>query len=242
VLRRILRRASRFARLLGQKEPFICRLVQVLSETMGDAFPEIRERRDFVTEVIRSEEDRFIRTLDAGLDRFDKIVAELGTRKVVPGDKVFVLYDTYGFPPDLTRILAEEKGLTTDEPGFEKCMEEQKTRARAAQKQGINTMGTEGWTTFSEGSTRFVGYELSGCETKVLRYREDKGVLSIVLETTPFYAEMGGEVGEKGTLLSDGLELSVFDTIKVNDTVIHRGKVVKGVADETSMGKVFSHP
>jgi len=239
VLRRILRRASRFARLLGQKEPFLCKLVQVLSDTMGDAFPEILARRDFVTEVIRSEEDRFIRTLDAGLDRFDKIAAELGSNKVVPGDKVFVLYDTYGFPPDLTRILAEEKGLTADEVGFEKCMEEQKARARGAQKQGINTMGTEGWTVFSDGSTRFVGYEFSSCGTKVLRYREDKGILSIVLESTPFYAEMGGEVGEKGVLVSDGLEISVFDTIKVNDTVIHRGKVVVGTAEEASMGGLF---
>ncbi|MFA6341659.1 MAG: DHHA1 domain-containing protein, partial [Fibrobacteraceae bacterium] len=100
-------------------------------------------------------------------------------------------------------------------------------------------MGTEGWTVFSEGSTRFVGYEFSSCGTKVLRYREDKGILSIVLESTPFYAEMGGEVGEKGVLVSDGLEISVFDTIKVNDTVIHRGKVVVGTVEEASMGGLF---
>lgn len=239
VLRRILRRASRFARLLNQKEAFICKLVQVLADTMGDAFPEIRERKDFVTEVIKSEEERFIKTLDAGLERFDKIVQEMGNTKVVPGDKVFVLYDTYGFPPDLTGILAEEKGLSIDENGFETCMQEQKARARANMKQGINTMGTEGWTAYSNASTKFVGYELASCETKVVRYREDKGVLSIVLETSPFYAEMGGQVGDKGTLIANGLEISVFDTVKVNDTSIVRGKVVKGIATEESMSAVF---
>lgn len=239
VLRRILRRASRFARLLNQKEAFICKLVQVLADTMGDAFPEIRERKDFVTEVIKSEEERFIKTLDAGLERFDKIVQEMENTKVVPGDKVFVLYDTYGFPPDLTGILAEEKGLSIDENGFETCMQEQKARARANMKQGINTMGTEGWTAYSNASTKFVGYELASCETKVVRYREDKGVLSIVLETSPFYAEMGGQVGDKGTLIANGLEISVFDTVKVNDTSIVRGKVVKGIATEKSMSAVF---
>ena len=353
VLRRILRRASRFARLLGQKKPFICQLVQVLADTMGDAFPEIRERKEFVASVIKSEEESFIRTLDAGLERFENIVAEMNNvfipenmrvqdlvkeyvagilenvqdaefnqllnadyakdlfglhdtqfpflikasdrtkyedgqsrfyqqvqvfrnnqeyvitsqwrqdsyskvkawitshmallmrkqgyqpAKVVPGDKVFLLYDTYGFPPDLTGILAEEKGLTIDEEGYNKCMEEQKARARANMKQGINTMGTEGWTQYSEESTKFVGYELSACETKVVRWREDKGVLSIVLETSPFYAEMGGQVGDKGTLVSADLEIDVFDTVKVNDTALCRGKVKKGTANEETMGAVF---
>ncbi len=239
VLRRILRRASRFARLLGQKEAFICRLVQVLADTMGDAFPEIRERKDFVTEVIKSEEERFIKTLDAGLERFASIVAELNGEKVIPGDKVFQLYDTYGFPPDLTGILAEEKGLSIDEKGFESCMEEQKARARANMKQGINTMGTEGWTQYSEVSTEFVGYELAVCETRIARFREDKGVLSIVLEKSPFYAEMGGQVGDKGTLVAGELEIAVFDTVKVNDTAVCRGKVVKGEATEESMGQTF---
>lgn len=239
VLRRILRRASRFARLLGQKEAFICKLVQVLADTMGEAFPEIRERKDFVTEVIKSEEERFIKTLDAGLERFENIVQELDGAKVISGDKVFQLYDTYGFPPDLTGILAEEKGLSIDEAGFEKCMEEQKARARANMKQGINTMGTEGWTQYSEVSTEFVGYELATCETKIARFREDKGVLSIVLEKSPFYAEMGGQVGDKGTLVASGLEISVFDTVKVNDTAVCRGKVLKGEATEESMAQVF---
>jgi alanyl-tRNA synthetase len=240
VLRRILRRASRFARLLGQKQAFICRLVQVLADTMGDAFPEIRERKDFVASVIKSEEESFIRTLDSGLERFAAIAADLKKGGVVPGDKVFLLYDTYGFPPDLTGILAEEKGLTIDEDGYEKCMEEQKARARANMKQGTNTMTSEGWTEYVVGSTKFVGYETDHAEVKVLRFREDKDVLSIVLETSPFYAEMGGQVGDKGTLVSGGLEISVFDTVKVNDTSICRGKVTKGEATPETMGGTFT--
>ncbi|HSQ42982.1 MAG TPA: alanine--tRNA ligase [Fibrobacteraceae bacterium] len=239
VLRRILRRASRYARLLNQKEPFICKLVPTLSDLMGDAFPEIRERATFVAEVIRSEEERFIRTLDSGLERFDKIAAELNGGKVIPGDKVFVLYDTYGFPPDLTRILAEEKGLSIDEPGFEKSMNEQKERARAAQKQVLSAGGSEGWTIYAEGSTEFLGYDLPSCEVKVLRFREDAGMLSIVLDHTPFYAECGGQVGEKGKLEGKDLEIEVVDTIKVNDIWIHRAKVVKGTANEQTMGQTL---
>ncbi len=239
VLRRILRRASRFARLLGQKKPFICNLVQVLADTMGDAFPEIRERKDFVASVIRSEEESFIRTLDAGLERFASISADLKAGDRIPGDKVFLLYDTYGFPPDLTGILAEEKGLSIDEKGYEKCMEEQKARARANMKQSINTMGSEGWTEYAVGSTKFVGYDVNAATVKVLRYREDKGVLSIVLDTTPFYAEMGGQIGDKGTLVADGLEISIFDTVRVNDTTVHRGKVTKGEANRETMASEF---
>ncbi len=240
VLRRILRRASRFARLLGQKTPFICKLVQVLSDTMGDAFPEIRERKDFVASVIQSEEESFIRTLDAGLERFAAISAGLERGSKIPGDKVFLLYDTYGFPPDLTGILAEEKGLLIDEDGYEKCMKEQKERARANMKKGIDTMGSEGWTEYAVGSTKFVGYETDLATAKVLRYREDKGILSIVLDTTPFYAEMGGQVGDKGLLESGDLKIAVFDTVRVNDTVVHRGKVLAGTADKESMSKEFS--
>ncbi len=239
VLRRILRRASRFARLLGQKKPFICNLVQILADTMGNAFPEIRERKDFVASVIRSEEESFIRTLDAGLERFASISADLKAGDRILGDKVFLLYDTYGFPPDLTGILAEEKGLSIDEEGYEKCMEEQKARARANMKQSINTMGSEGWTEYAVGSTKFAGYETSSATVKILRYREDKGVLSIVLDTTPFYAEMGGQIGDKGTLVSKNLEISIFDTVRVNDTTVHRGKVTKGEANRETMASEF---
>jgi alanyl-tRNA synthetase len=239
VLRRILRRASRYARLLNQKEPFINRLVPTLSQTMGEAFPEIRERADFVTEVIRSEEERFIRTLDDGLERFEKITHELNS-KIIPGSQVFLLYDTYGFPPDLTRILAEEKNLQIDEAGFEAEMEKQKERARASQKQGLSAIGSEGWTVFAEGSTEFLGYEASTAQVKILRYKEDKGSYSIVLDRTPFYAEMGGEIGERGTLENSGATLKVFDTIKVNDIWIHRAKLLSGEVNEKNMSLEFT--
>jgi len=239
VLRRILRRASRYARLLNQKEPFINRLVPTLVQTMGEAFPEIRERADFVTEVIRSEEERFIRTLDAGLERFEKIISELNG-KIIPGSQVFLLYDTYGFPPDLTRILAEEKNLQIDEAGFETEMEKQKERARASQKQGLSAIGSEGWTVFAEGSTEFLGYDASTAQVKILRYKEDKGSYSIVLDRTPFYAEMGGEVGEKGTLENSGATFKVFDTLKVNDIWIHRAKLLSGDVSEKNMSLEFT--
>ncbi|MDR2580913.1 MAG: alanine--tRNA ligase [Fibromonadaceae bacterium] len=238
VLRRILRRASRYARVLNQKEPFICRLIPSLAQTMGEAFPEIHERADFVAEVIRSEEERFIKTLDAGLERFEKIAGDAGAK--IPGEQVFVLYDTYGFPPDLTRILAEEKGLQIDEAGFEMEMEKQKERARAAQKTGLSAIGSEGWTTFAEGSTEFLGYEKHTAQVKILRYKEDKGSLSIVLDSTPFYPEMGGEVGEKGTLKNSNVEFQIFDTLKINDIWIHRAKLKSGEANEKNMSQEFT--
>ncbi|MCL2282427.1 MAG: alanine--tRNA ligase [Fibromonadales bacterium] len=237
VLRRILRRASRYARLLNQKEPFIYKLMPTLTQSMGEAFPEIKEREAFVAEIIRSEEERFIKTLDAGLERFDKIAS---SGKLIPGAQVFLLYDTYGFPPDLTRILAEEKGLQIDDAGFEIEMERQKERARAAQKQGISAIGSEGWKIFAEGSTEFLGYE-TGCATvKILRYKEGKGSLSIVLNRTPFYAEMGGEAGEQGTLKNSNVELKIYDTVKVNDIWIHCAKIVSGETNEKNMSQEFT--
>jgi len=245
VLRRILRRASRYARLLNQKEPFINRLVPILVQTMGEAFPEIRERADFVAEVIRSEEERFIRTLDAGLEKFEKIINEFYSRKGVdyipeiPGSQVFLLYDTYGFPPDLTRILAEEKKFRIDMEGFDEEMKKQKERARASQKQELSAIGTEGWTIFAEGSTKFLGYDEDTAFVKILRYKEDKGSYSIVLDRTPFYAEMGGEIGERGTLENERVKFKVFDTIKVNDIWIHRAKLMSGDVNENNMSLEF---
>jgi alanyl-tRNA synthetase len=240
VLRRILRRASRYARLLGQEEPFISRLVPVLVDVMGAAFPELQERKDFVLKVIESEEERFIKTLGTGLERFARIVEELDGTTVIPGDKVFVLYDTYGFPPDLTRILAEEKSLTIDEAGFEASMEEQKERARNAQKDdGVSASG-EGWIVLDEdGLSEFVGYDSEECAFRIVRYREDDGVVSFVSDKTPFYAESGGQVGEKGRVWNDGVELAVFDTVKLNDAWIHKAKVVQGDASPQNMEKEF---
>jgi alanyl-tRNA synthetase len=240
VLRRILRRASRYARMLGQTDAFIYKLVPELVQVMGSAFPELVERSEFVTQVIRAEEERFIKTLGTGLDLFEKIVSELQGRSMIPGEQVFVLYDTYGFPPDLTRILAEEKGLTIDEPGFENYMQEQRERARASQKSVLSSAAGEGWTVLqSTDTTLFTGYESYTESVQIMRYHLQEDVISIVLDKTPFYAESGGQVGEKGTLVTEQLEIAIFDTIKVNDSIIHKGKVQKGQITPQTMQSVF---
>jgi len=241
VLRRILRRASRYARLLGQQEPFLCKLVPVLASVMGQAFPELKERQDFVVKVIESEEDRFIKTLGTGLERFEKIITELGDGEtIIPGDKVFVLYDTYGFPPDLTRILAEENNLGIDEAGFEASMAEQKERARNAQKETVGSAAGEGWIVLQDDSgSEFIGYETGSATTKVVRYKEEKDTVLFILDRTPFYAESGGQVGETGTLTTNGLELKVIDTTKLNDVWLHQAKVISGAVTEEVMTQEF---
>lgn len=229
VIRRILRRASRYARNLGQEKPFLCELVDTLVELMGDAFPELVARREFITNVIRAEEESFIRTLGKGLDRFAKLVEELDDTKTLSGEGVFTLYDTYGFPVDLTRLLAEEQGLQIDEAGFEKAMQEQKTRGRENMKTTINFNTDEGWTILSENkSTAFLGYDQGAAEVQISRYYLEDEMVHIVLNQTPFYAEAGGQVGESGTLELDETVITIIDTTKVNDVVIHKAKVTAG--------------
>jgi alanyl-tRNA synthetase len=239
VLRRILRRASRFARTnLNQKESFIWKLVATLGEVMGQAFPEVVQRRGYIEQVIRAEEERFMRTLDQGLDRFARIAAEAKAKKisVVGGAEVFTLYDTYGFPTDLTRVLAEEQGLGIDEAGYSKHMEEQRERARSAAKFDGSFASDEGWTLLSPSlETAFVGYDGLEADVNVLRYREVGDQVLLVLDRTPFYAEAGGQVGDSGTLLGPvapngaRTELKVVDTIKVFDMVVHKAELVNGL-------------
>lgn len=236
ILRRILRRASRYARLLNQKEAFIYKLLPTLIELMGDAFPEIKEREEFISKVISSEEERFIKTLGTGLDLFEKIVKKSDSQKIIAGEDVFALYDTYGFPPDLTRILAEEKGLSIDEEGFEKSMKEQRDRARAAQKNTMSNTAGEGWVVIKDiDSTDFLGYDKNTAKINVARFRDDDGIVSLIAESSPFYAESGGQVGETGVLSNDLVTLHVFDTIKVNNAWIHKAKVLNGEANEESL-------
>ncbi len=251
VLRRILRRGSRFARNMGQREPFLCKLVAVLAETMGQAYPELVQRQAYIEQVIRAEEERFMRTLGQGLDRFAKISADVKSKSatVIPGADVFTLYDTYGFPTDLTRILAEEQGLTIDEAGYTKHMEEQRERARSAAKFDGSFASDEGWTLLSPSlETEFVGYASLASDCKTLRYREDKDQVLVVLDRTPFYAEAGGQVGDTGTLASTlksatGLpaaELRVTDTIKVFDMIIHRCDLLGGLLTKENMASLVA--
>ena len=245
VLRRILRRGSRFARNLGQREPFLCRLVSVLAETMGKAYPELVQRQSYIEQVIRAEEERFMRTLDLGLDRFAKISQDVKAKKetLIPGAEVFALYDTYGFPTDLTRVLAEEQGLSIDEAGYTKYMEEQRERARGAAKFDGSFASDEGWTILSPSlETEFLGYQSLTAEVSVRRYREVNDQILVVLDKTPFYAEAGGQVGDTGILSGQpgpagtpSVQLRVLDTIKVFDMIVHKCDLLGGILNSENL-------
>jgi alanyl-tRNA synthetase len=227
VLRRLLRRAARFGRQIGCNEPFLFRLVPHVIAVMGDAFPEIKERRSYVEEVIRSEEERFGATLDQGIEKFDAIVesSKKEGEKVVAGCHVFTLYDTYGFPMDLTRLMAAEKGLAIDEEEFGRLMEEQKTRGREARRADETGLSPEGWIELAScAGTEFIGYEQDEAVVSVCRYKAlDGGDCLLILDKTPFYAESGGQVGDAGSLrTTTGKMLTVHDTVKWNDLVVHR--------------------
>ncbi len=232
VLRRILRRASKFARELGQKDPFLFRLVPALADLMGGAYPELKARQDYIAQVIRAEEERFGKTLDLGLDRFAKVAEQAKAKKQteIDGVEVFTLYDTYGFPTDLTRLLAEEQGLTIDEAGYAAHMDEQRERARGAAKFTAAIAGDEGWTILAPGlDTEFVGYDSLSAEMPVLRYREEGDTVLLVAARTPFYAEAGGQVGDIGTIEGQGVTLRVLDTVKVFDMVVHKCALAGGL-------------
>ncbi|MEN9835226.1 MAG: alanine--tRNA ligase [Pseudomonadota bacterium] len=232
VLRRILRRASRFSQELNQREPFIYRMLPTLVNIMGDAFPELRQRQDYIAQVIHAEEERFMRTLRDGLARFSKIAGdtEQHGKKVISGQDAFVLYDTYGFPVDLTGVLAEEQGLTIDHQGFAAAMEEQRERARSAAKFDASIAADEGWTIISpQKETRFVGYHELTSESRVTRYREVGDDILICLDRSPFYAEAGGQVGDTGWLRTDELELRVVNTFKVLEMHVHKCALVHGL-------------
>jgi alanyl-tRNA synthetase len=231
VLRRMLRRAARFGKQrLGQNEPFIHKLVPRLAEIMGDAFPEVRAQAAHVARVIRAEEESFLRTLDRGLEVFEEktktfeqvqFSLPLPDRiKVLPGNMVFELYDTYGFPPDLTRLMAEERGLTVDSAGFDKLMEAQREKAKAASQM---TLDAGDWTIVTKGpDSKFEGYQRLSLQAVVRSWRRDgQGRLQIVLDQTPFYAEGGGEVGDQGRIRGPAGDWRVVDTQKEGDRIVH---------------------
>lgn len=220
VIRRILRRALRFGRILGQKEPFLYNLVDIVSDVMGAYYPEIVQKQAHIRNVIRAEEISFNETLDRGLNHFDKVIARLKS-DIIPGIDAFKLYDTYGFPLDLTQLLAREKGLIVDEAGFTRAMDKQKARAKAAGKFRRNVTDLS-WNIVREsGRTEFTGYEFLETTTHIARYAFDKEQILIILESTPFYAESGGQVGDTGTLKGDGIDLAVVDTRKDGDLFVH---------------------
>ena len=224
VMRRILRRAARYGRKLNMHEPFIYKLVDTVVDVMGNAYPEIIERADHVASVIRSEEEHFNRTLDRGLEIFDKVKTDLQKKKQtqIAGEDVFRLYDTYGFPVDLTHILALEDNLTLDMPGFEKLMEAQRKRARAASRFASQALDSDEWIIMSEGKdSNFVGYEELVIETQIRQYHVGENQIRVILKDTPFYAESGGQVGDTGNISFDNIKLEVLDTQKDGDHIIH---------------------
>ena len=225
VIRRILRRAIRYGfTFLNTKEPFVNQLVGVLANQMGAFFPEIKSQQQLVTNVIREEEASFLRTLEQGLQLLDKVIEEeKGT--IIAGAKAFELYDTFGFPIDLTALILREKGFELDEVGFNAAMQEQKNRSRAASE-----VSTEDWSVLIPGNVEtFVGYDQTESEVKITRIRKvdskKDGVLyQIVLDNTPFYPEGGGQVGDKGTLVSANETIEIIDTKKENNLILHFAK------------------
>src|SRR5688572_25573582 len=220
VIRRILRRAVRYYySYLDYKQPLLHQLVPVLAKQFEHVFPELQKQVDFVSKVVREEEEAFMRTLEKGLKRIDAILKTSPTQ--LSGKDAFELYDTYGFPIDLTRLIASESKLTVDEKSFEAEMRQQKDRSRAA-----TAVDTEDWIDVTGSSkTSFVGYSDLQIDTRVVKYRKIKArgkeQYQLVLETTPFYAESGGQVGDTGELVSNGETIAVTDTKKENDLIIH---------------------
>ena len=227
VLRRLLRRAYRYGRNLGFDKPFMYTLVPVVVDMMGDAFPELKERQEYVMSVIKGEEERFDGTLETGLEKF-KIMLETTRRSgttTLLGADVFTLYDTYGFPVDLTRLMAQEQGFTVDEAGFEKEMAAQKKRARDAQKgTGDDGLSADGWSDVqSHDGTIFVGYDAQSATSQVTRFKQTSDTTAlVVLNITPFYAEMGGQCGDQGTLSFGDVTINVDDTISWNEIMVHK--------------------
>ena len=222
VIRRILRRAVRYGyTFLGRREAFMYALLPTLIESMGGAYPELIAQKDLIQKVMREEEESFLRTLEAGIKLLDKKIEELGNKGQLSGHDAFVLYDTFGFPLDLTELILREHGMTLDQEGFDQEMAEQKARARSAAQ-----LETDDWVTLAEGETLFVGYDQTEADCSILRYRhvkqKNKDFYQVVLSVTPFYAEMGGQVGDSGILVDEeGVRYAIIDTKRENNLPVH---------------------
>ena len=239
VIRRILRRAIRYGySFLDLNEPFMHALVPTLADQMGEAFPELVAQQQLIERVILEEEESFLRTLAKGIERLEARLQEHKSAGKLPGDVVFELYDTFGFPLDLTALMASEQGVKIDEVGFEAAMEATKARSRAAGK-----LSTDDWVQVHDDSeTAFVGYDGLEAECRIIRYREvkakNKQFYQVVLDTTPFYPEGGGQVGDAGTLTAPSGTVAVFDTKKENNLIVHFVNEMPADVNATFVAKV----
>ncbi len=244
VIRRILRRAVRYGySVLEFKEPFLCKLVPLLADQFENVFPELKAQEGFVENVIREEENSFLKTLATGISKLNTYIGEglpetLGKEFVIDGKFAFELFDTYGFPLDLTRLIAREHGVSVDEEGFDKEMTAQKQRGKADA-----TKEQSDWINVSEDvKTDFIGYDFTEAVTHVVKYRsikqKDKELFQVVLDKTPFYAESGGQVGDTGFLDFAGEKVDVIDTKKENDLIVHFVKKLPAKVDVTVHAKI----
>ncbi len=226
VLRMILRRALRHGKILGMDLPFLYKLVDVVVENYGGAYPDLVKNKAKIVDTIKKEEERFAKTLDRGYKMLDEFI---DAKKDIDGESAFKLYDTYGFPFELTKEIAEENGLNIDEAGFKAAMQEQKERAKAATAK-ISVTGDIKYAKVEEevGSTEFVGYSETESNAKILATIDGEGYVDVVLNKTPFYAECGGQTGDSGIIENDSLKLEVLTTFKVNELYVHRSKILNG--------------
>lgn len=226
VLRMILRRALRHGKILGMELPFLYKLVDVIVENYGEAYPDLVKNKAKIVDTIKKEEERFAKTLDRGYKMLDEFIE---AKKDIDGESAFKLYDTYGFPLELTKEIALENGLNVDEEGYKAAMQEQKDRAKAAAAK-ISVTGYMKYAKVEKevGSTEFVGYTENECDAKILATIDGEGYVDVVIDKTPFYAECGGQVGDSGVIENENLKLEVLTTFKVNKLFVHRCEVVNG--------------
>ena len=232
VLRRILRRAARYGRKLQEEGSILHRLVGPVVESMGDAYPELLENQEFITHLIRSEEDRFGKTLGRGIELFEdeiSVMKESGA-KTISGDKMYLLWDSYGFPADLTQRMAEEAGFGVDMERFEECMNEQRERSRQASDFSVTTSFD------SLPETEFVGYESLRCGAELQAAEEADGILQVVLSHSPFYGESGGQVGDRGVISADDFRLAVEDTQRDGGRMVHICRLLEGEIGDVGAG------
>ena len=226
VLRMILRRALRHGKILGMDLPFLYKLVDVVVDLYGEAYPDLIKNKAKIIDTIKKEEERFAKTLDRGYKMLDEFIAD---KKDIDGESAFKLYDTFGFPFELTKEIAAENSLNVDEEGFKAAMQEQKDRAKAA-TQKISVTGDIKYAKIEEevGSTEFIGYTDNEADAKILATVEGDGFVDIILDKTPFYAECGGQVGDSGIIENENLKAEVLTTFKVNNLFVHRSKIING--------------